>query len=96
MKESRIDLEMMSLADERASEVAQPSEGAPDFPPAPVVPQRPAILSGRAGASAPMRTDQFDVLRGQPAAQRIAFVSPFGDVAPRTGGAAASSRSPVR
>lgn len=83
MKERAIDVKMMFVTNEQASEVAEPGEGPLDLPAPTITAQRPGILRGRALASTPVRTDQFHMLRGQPAAQRVAVVGPIGHESPR-------------
>lgn len=86
MEEGLIDLEVVFVADEEASEVTEPGESALDLPALAVAAQRPAVLRGWRCASASMRTDQFDVLCGQAAAQRVAVAGAIGDESPRAMG----------
>lgn len=86
MKECPIDVEMMFMPNQQASEVAEPGESALDLPAPTIAAQRAAILRGWAGASTPVWADQFDVLPGQPAAQGIAVVGAIGDESPRAVG----------
>src|SRR5258707_4005706 len=79
VEERFIDLHMAFVAQDQPPEMAQPGKGAFDFPAPPVAPQRAAILRGFFLAPAPMRADEFDLLRPQMLAQTIAVVGPVGD-----------------
>jgi hypothetical protein len=67
------------VADEKATEVAQVSEGALDFPAFGVAAHGAAFIEGRAAPFPAMRTEQDDPALKQTPAQRVAVVSAIGD-----------------
>jgi hypothetical protein len=74
MKKSFIDCDRAVVANDQSTEVAEPGEGAFHLPAASVAAQRSAILRARLASIPAMRGDQFDALRRQSLAQRIAVV----------------------
>ena len=74
MKESFVNGDRAIVANDQATEVAEPGEGAFHFPAVLVAAQRSAVLGARFAAIPAMRRDQFDASCGQPLTQRIAVV----------------------
>jgi len=81
MEEGVIHRQRAFVSHHQAAEVAQPGEGALDFPATPIAPQRSSILRGRLAPVLAMRTDQMDAAAFESAAQRVAVVGPVGDEA---------------
>lgn len=99
MKECRVNRERAVITNHQMAEVAEPREGALDFPALAVAPQRPSVLGHRFASIPAMRCDQFDPARLQSLSQRVAVVSTVGDQAqrflprpPRVGSAAYPDR----
>jgi hypothetical protein len=84
MKEGSIASDVVIITNQQPPEVAQPSEGAFDFPTVPVAAQGAAIVERGLAASAAVRVDQQDSPVPQPFAQRVAVVGPVGDDAQRS------------
>ena len=61
----------------------EPTDRALDDPPLAIAPQWATILSGRADATSAVRTDQFDVARGQALPQGITVGCSIIDQPPR-------------
>ena len=74
MKESFVNRDRAVIANDQATEVAEPSEGAFHFPAVLVAAQRSTVLGARFAAIPAMRRDQFDATCRQPLAQRIAVI----------------------
>src|SRR6266849_825645 len=83
MKECAVNRERAVIANNQVAEVAEPCEGAFDFPAPSVASQRSSVL-GHGFASIPaMRRDQFDPALSQPLSQRVTVVTTIGDQAQR-------------
>jgi hypothetical protein len=79
MKEGSIHGDLMIIANQQSSEIAQPGEGAFDFPPVAVASKYAAIVEGGLAPSAAMRADEQDAFVEKTPTQRIAVVGPVGD-----------------
>src|SRR3974390_3001310 len=79
MKERFINGGRAVVTNHQAAKVAEPGEGAFDFPAAAVAAQGSTVLRARLAAIAAMRRDQFDASRSQLRAQRIAVISAVSD-----------------
>jgi len=79
MKEGLIHFEMVIVAHDQTSVVAQPSKGAFDLPTLAVTPQFPAIVERGFLASSAMRHNQHDVPLQQTPAQAVAVVTTIGN-----------------
>src|ERR1700675_3156373 len=95
MKECVVNRERAIVANHQMAEVAEPREGALDFPAPAVASQRSSVLGHRFAAIPAMRRDQFDPARRQPFPQRVTVVTAIRNQAqrllprsPRTGSAA--------
>ena len=75
---------MIIIADEQTAEVAQPSEGALDFPTVAVTAQTSSVVEREFATPAPVRRDQENAPLQQSPTQRIAVVSAIGDDPQRT------------
>ena len=83
MKECAVNRERAVITNNQVTEVAEPRQGALDFPAPSVASQRSSVL-GHGLASIPsMRRDQFDPALRQPLPQRVAVVTTVGDQAQR-------------
>ena len=84
----------MIVANEEATEISQPGQGAFDFPAFAVAAKFPAVIEGRFLAALSMGTDQNNPAPQQAPAQRVAVVALVSDDTqrPRFGAAAAGSR----
>src|SRR6266446_2065105 len=83
MKERAVDRERAVVANHQMAEVAEPREGALDFPASSITSQCSSILGHRLASIPTMRRDQFDPARRQPCSQRVAVVTTIGDQAQR-------------
>jgi hypothetical protein len=95
MKECAVNRERAVVANHQMAEVAEPREGALDFPAPAVASQRSAVLGQWFLSITAMRRNQFDPALRQPRSQRVAVVTAIGDQAqwflprsPRAGSAA--------
>jgi len=79
MKESFVDDVRAIVANDQATKVAEPGEGAFHLPATPIAAQSPTVLGTRLAAVPAVRCDQLDSSCRQPLAQRIAVVSAIGD-----------------
>ena len=80
MEEAAVDLEQAFIADHQAAEGARPSEGALDFPAAPVAAQPPPVLRWPpAVADAAVWDDQRNVTLRQAVPKWVAVVALVGD-----------------
>src|SRR5882672_1352622 len=79
MKESFVDDVRAIVANDQATKVAEPGEGAFHLPATPIATQGPTVLGTRLAAIPAMRCDQLDSSCRQPLAQRIAVVGAIGD-----------------
>lgn len=84
MEKGLIHLKMIVITHEQTAEVAQPSEGAFDFPTVAVAAQGSAVVERGFASSAPVRNDQQNAALQQSPPQQIAVVSAIGDDAQRT------------
>src|SRR6266403_877873 len=83
MKECAVNRERAVIANHQMPEVAEPREGALDFPAPAVAPQRSSVLGHRFASIPAMRGDQFDPALSQPLSQRVTVVTTIGDQAER-------------
>ncbi len=79
MEEALIKVEVSLIANSEATEVAQVSEGALDFPTLTISPQRASILQFDFASVLAMRANQFDAARGQSLAQGLRIITPITD-----------------
>jgi len=79
MKEGVIHGQGAFVADDQTPEVAQPCEGAFDFPTATIASQGTPILGGCLATVLTMRTDQLNAPLPQTATQRVAVVGSVGN-----------------
>jgi len=79
MEERIIEPQRTLVAHDQAAEIAQPGEGALDFPATSISPQRSSILRGCSASVVPMRADQLDAPLLESVAQRVAVVRSVGD-----------------
>lgn len=84
MEESLVDFKMIIIAYEQTAEVAEPGEGALDFPAVAIAAQSSPVVEGRFAAPAAVRRDQENAPLQQSPPQRIAVVSAIGDNAQGT------------
>ena len=75
---------MIIIAHEQTAEVAQPGEGALDFPAVAVATQGPSIVERGLASTAPVRSNQENASLQQSPTQRIAVVSAIGNHSQRT------------
>src|SRR5437899_1258970 len=75
MKECAVNRERAVIANHQMPEVAEPREGALDFPAPAVAPQRSSVLGHRFASIPAMRGDQFDPALSQPLSQRVTVVT---------------------
>src|SRR5437879_2144535 len=99
MKKCGVNRERAVITHNQVAEVAEPGEGALDFPAPSVAPQRSSVLGHRFAPIPAVRRDQFNPAHSQPLSQRIAVVTTIGDQAqrflprpPRAGSAAYADR----
>jgi hypothetical protein len=99
MKECAVNRKRAVITNHQMAEVAEPREGALDFPASAVTSQRSSVLGHRFVSITAMRCDQFDPARLQSLSQRVAVVSTVGNQAqrflprsPRVGSAAYADR----
>src|SRR5438309_1081834 len=99
MKECAVNRERAVIANHQMPEVAEPREGALDFPAPAVAPQRSSVLGRRLASIPTMRRDQFTPAHSQPLSQRVTVVTTISDQAqrllprsPRAGSAAYADR----
>src|SRR6267378_740506 len=99
MKECAVNRKRAVITNHQRAEVAEPREGALDFPASAVTSQRSSVLGHRFASITAMRCDQFDPARLQSLSQRVAVVSTVGNQAqrflprpPRVGSAAYADR----
>src|SRR3989442_3411165 len=78
MKECAVNRERAVIANHQMPEVAEPREGALDFPAPAVAPQRSSVLGHRFASIPAMRGDQFDPALSQPLSQRVTVVTTIG------------------
>src|SRR2546429_6229215 len=83
MKECAVNRERAVIANHQMPEVAEPREGALDFPAPAVAPQRSSVLGRRLASIPTMRRDQFDPALRQPRSQRVTVVTTISDQAQR-------------
>src|SRR5437870_11405195 len=83
MKECAVNRERAVIANHQMPEVAEPREGALDFPAPAVAPQRSSVLGHRFASIPEMRGDQFDPALSQPLSQRVTVVTTRVDQAER-------------
>src|SRR6266478_6535801 len=83
MKKCGVNHERAVITDNQVAEVAEPGEGALDFPAPAVAPQRSSVLGHRFASIPAMRRDQFDPALSQPHSQRVTVVTTIGDQAER-------------
>ena len=95
MKERGVNRKRAVVANHQMAEVAEPCQGALDFPASAVASQRSPVLGHRFAAIPAMRRDQFDPTHRQPFPQRVTVVTAIRNQAqrflswpPRTGSAA--------
>src|SRR6266850_2727377 len=79
MKESFVDDVRAIVANDHATKVAEPGEGAFHLPATPIATQGSTVLGTRLAAIPAMRCDQLDSSCRHPLAQRIAVVGAIGD-----------------
>src|SRR2546427_7853649 len=79
MKECAVNRERAVITNHQMAEVAEPREGALDFPSPAVASQRSPVLGHRFAPIPTMRRDQFDPARRQPHSQRVTVVTTIGD-----------------
>src|SRR5258707_4264013 len=79
MKETFVDDVRAIVANDQATKVAEPSEGAFHLPATPIATQGPTVLGTRFAAIPAVRCDQLDSSCRQPLAQRITVVGAIGD-----------------
>src|SRR5690348_13349128 len=79
MKGSFVDDVRAMVANDQATKVAEPCEGAFRLPATPIATQGPTVVGTRLVAIPALRCDQLDSSRRQPLAQRIAVVGASGD-----------------
>src|SRR3989304_2151658 len=79
MKEAFKHAQDAVLTDLEPAEVAEPGEGALDFPAPPVAPQLATILIRLVPFIAAIRHNQLDAASSEPPPQRIAVVAAIGD-----------------
>jgi len=84
VKESLIHFDVPVVTYDQAAVVAQPGEGAFDFPALAVAPQFPPIVERRLFAALPMRHNQQNASLVQSPTQPVAVVTPVGNDAQRT------------
>src|SRR3989442_9319311 len=75
MKECAVNRERAVIANHQMPEVAEPREGALDFPAPAVAPQRSSVLGHRFASIPAMRGDQLDPALSQPLSQRVTVVT---------------------
>ena len=83
MKERAVDRERAVVANHQMAEVAEPREGALDFPASSITSQCSSILGHRLASIPTMRCDQFDPALRQPRSQRVTVVTTISDQAQR-------------
>src|SRR5438128_10278075 len=83
MKECAVNRERAVIANHQMPEVAEPREGALDFPAPAVAPQRSSVLGRRLASIPTMRRDQFDPALRQPRSQAGTVVPVIGGEAER-------------
>src|SRR5205823_6399715 len=83
MKECAVNRGRAVIANHQMPEVAEPREGALDFPAPAVAPQRSSVLGRRLASIPTMRRDQFDPALRQPRSQRVTVVTTISDQAQR-------------
>src|SRR6266581_1844151 len=83
MKECAVNRERAVVATHQMAEVAEPREGALDFPASSITSQCSSILGHRLASIPTMRRDQFDPARRQPCSQRVTVVTTISDQAQR-------------
>src|SRR5882724_994275 len=83
MKKCGVNRERAVITHNQVAEVAEPGEGALDFPAPSVAPQRSSVLGHRFAPIPAVRCDQFNPAHSQPLSQRIAVVTTIGDQAQR-------------
>src|SRR5260370_32483953 len=81
MKERAVDRERAVIANHQMPEVAEPREGALDFPASSITSQCSSILGHRLASIPAMRRDQFDPALRQPCSQRLTVVTTIADQA---------------
>jgi hypothetical protein len=99
MKECAVNRERAVIANNQMAEIAEPSEGALDFPSSSIASQRSPVLGHRFASIPAMWRDQFDSARRQPLPQRVTVVTTIRDQTqrflprpPRVGSAAHADR----
>src|SRR2546426_12465354 len=99
MKECAVNRERAVVANHQMAEVAEPREGAFDFPASSITSQCSSILGHRLASIPTMRRDQLDPARRQPRSQRVTAVTTISNQAqrllprpPRVGSAAYADR----
>src|SRR6266446_629272 len=83
MKECAVNRERAVVANHQMAEVAEPREGAFDFPASSITSQCSSILGHRLASIPTMRRDQLDPARRQPCSQRVTVVTTISDQAQR-------------
>src|SRR5229473_758832 len=83
MKECAVNRERVVITNYQMAEVAEPREGALDFPAPAVASQRSSVLGHRFASIPTMRRDQFDPALRQPRSQRVTVVTTISDQAQR-------------
>src|SRR5260370_27355670 len=83
MKECTVNRERAVIANHQMAEVAEPREGALDFPAPSITSQCSSILGHQLASIPTMRRDQFDPALRQPLSQRVTVVTTIGDQAER-------------
>ena len=84
MEEALVKGEVVFMANEETTEVAEVSKGALDLPAFAITAQGTAILRGEAAAPTAMGTDQLDAARRQSLAEALRVVSAVTDESGRT------------
>src|SRR5712691_9161521 len=83
MKECAVDCKRAVIANDQMAKVAEPSEGALDFPAPSIASEHSPILGHWFAPIPTMRCDQFDPALRLPLSQRVAVVTTAGDQAQR-------------
>src|SRR5882724_6791195 len=79
MKKCAVNRERAVIANNQMAEIAEPSEGALDFPSSSIASQRSSVLGHRLASIPAMRRNQFDPACRQARPQRVTVVTTIGD-----------------
>ena len=79
MEEGLVDLKVIIITNQQTTKVAQPGEGALDFPAIAITPQGSSVVERGFATAAPVRRDQENAPLQQSPAQWVAVVSAIGD-----------------